>query len=89
VTKGGALPRILSIVTAGLDPAVHSDSEHMRRCPMDCRVKPGNDEIEDRSRDASAPEFCKSRHVKREGEWRDGKEGVESLPFAVRPSPLR
>jgi hypothetical protein len=25
---------------------------------MDCRVKPGKDEIKNRSRDASAPEFC-------------------------------
>jgi hypothetical protein len=25
---------------------------------MDCRVKPGNDEMEIRSRDASAPEVC-------------------------------
>ena len=26
---------------------------------MDCRVKPGNDDIEERSRGAGAPEFCR------------------------------
>jgi hypothetical protein len=30
-----------------------------RRRPMDCRVKPGNDDMEKRSRDASAPESCR------------------------------
>jgi hypothetical protein len=32
---------ILSFVTTGLDPVVHDDM----RLSMDCRVKPGNDEL--------------------------------------------
>jgi hypothetical protein len=35
-----AMPRL---VTTGLDPVVHADSHHARRCPMDCRIKSGND----------------------------------------------
>ncbi len=33
-----------SFVTPGLDPGVHAESPHARHGPMDCRVKPGNDE---------------------------------------------
>jgi hypothetical protein len=56
----------LSLVTTGLDPVVHDEMRLLkytarmneRPCHMDCRVKPGNDEIKIRSRDASAPELC-------------------------------
>jgi hypothetical protein len=34
---------LLCLVTTGLDPVVHADSQHMQRCPMDCRIKFGND----------------------------------------------
>jgi|HubBroStandDraft_2_1064218.scaffolds.fasta_scaffold1357752_2 hypothetical protein len=32
------------LVTTGLDPAVHAEVPIVRQCPMDRRVKPGNDE---------------------------------------------
>jgi hypothetical protein len=32
-------------VTTGLDPVVHADSPNGRRGRMDCRVKPGNDDL--------------------------------------------
>jgi hypothetical protein len=50
-----------SFVTTGLDPVVHAEArqtENARRntsepsLGMDCRVKPGNDETENRSRGA-------------------------------------
>jgi hypothetical protein len=47
----------LHVVTAGLDPAVHSEAQRasetelrMRRGRMNCRVKPGNDERRKRAR---------------------------------------
>ena len=54
-----------TFVTTGLDPVVHADEPLIQsatlakrlRC-MDCRVKPGNDEMKNRSRGASAPEAC-------------------------------
>jgi len=55
-----------SLSPPGFDPVVHAEVQRIKRhgrtnepplC-MDCRVKPGNDEIKMRSRDAPAPEFC-------------------------------
>ena len=54
-----------TFVTTGLDPVVHADEPLIQsatlakrlRC-MDCRVKPANDEMKNRSRGASAPEAC-------------------------------
>jgi hypothetical protein len=39
----GPVNVLLCLVTTGLDPVVHADSLHTRRCPMDCRIKSGND----------------------------------------------
>jgi hypothetical protein len=33
------------------------DKQSGRRRPMDCRVKPGNDDVKNHSRDAAASEF--------------------------------
>jgi hypothetical protein len=33
-------------VTTGLDPVVHPELPHTWLCRVDCRVKPGNDDIE-------------------------------------------
>jgi hypothetical protein len=52
------------------------------RLSMDCRVKPGNHEMESRSRDVFAPEFCNYRHVKCAAELR--KKTRRCLPFTVR-----
>src|SRR5579862_5913026 len=49
------MPRL---VTTGLDPVVHAEAKHRkseRFLSMDCRVKPGNDDVRNRSRDASHP----------------------------------
>jgi len=33
-------------VMRGLDPRIHADvPQHQRLCSMDCRVKPGNDDL--------------------------------------------
>jgi hypothetical protein len=53
---------------------------------MDCRVKPGNDDVETRSRGAPwRPSFAKRRHVKREAGREKPIEGwrlVVSLRYA-------
>jgi hypothetical protein len=36
----------------------HAATLSEQNCRMDCRVKPGNDDMESRSRDAIAPELC-------------------------------
>jgi len=53
------------LVTTGLDPVVHAEAPQMtkRNCKrhrrMDCRVKPGNDDMRNRSRGASLrPSFA-------------------------------
>jgi hypothetical protein len=35
----------LSVVMTGLDPGIHTDRQRALRFIMDCRVKPGNDEM--------------------------------------------
>jgi hypothetical protein len=37
----------ISIVTAGLDPAVHAEPPRIRKCRMDARVQPAHDEEKD------------------------------------------
>jgi hypothetical protein len=54
-----------SIVTIGLDPVVYADRRSQRRGRMDCRVKPGNDDVINRSRGADASEFCRRPRVKK------------------------
>ena len=64
------------LVTAGLDPAVHAEvrqtglveNQTKRHRPMDCRVKPGNDDGKgkrSRSRDAVRPRFWARHGVRR------------------------
>jgi hypothetical protein len=35
----------ISVVMRGLDPRIHHSSQHILQRRMDCRVKPGNDEV--------------------------------------------
>jgi hypothetical protein len=64
------------------------------RC-MDCRVKPGNDDVRDHSRDANAPGSCqpppsheeKSAPTKREAKRR--KAHAQPCPRSTKTSPFR
>jgi hypothetical protein len=60
----------LLFITTGLDPVVHFAVQrsrqaglNMRPVRMDCRVKPGNDEVRERSRDTPCPGFAGVRLV--------------------------
>jgi len=41
----GAATADFYIVMPGLDPGIHDEMPHTPKDRMDCRVKPGNDEI--------------------------------------------
>jgi hypothetical protein len=51
---------------------------------MDCRVKPGNDETEDRSRGAAAPEFCRYHAQGAERDLRQMAPTVGSAAFSIK-----
>jgi hypothetical protein len=43
--NSGATRRDRSLVLPGLDPGIHPSSQKVLSKKMDCRVKPGNDDL--------------------------------------------
>jgi hypothetical protein len=56
------------LVTTGLDPVDHAEARLLtkseRALRMDCRIRSGNDDVRNRSRDAIAPELCFTNDTK-------------------------